>query len=189
MSAKILIDMDGVIADFVGAAHEVHDRGGTFTDPANRGIFEIETIWGISQKEFWKPIDKTEGFWENLQKTPEADHIVELAESLVGAKNVAILTAPHSSPACIPGKYTWLNKHYPQFRKRIIFGTAKEFLAGPERLLFDDRDKNIEAFNAAGGHGILVPRLWNAGHSVHRDCLEFVKEYAELALEEINVLR
>jgi hypothetical protein len=46
----------------------------------------------------------------------------------------------------------------------MIFTAAKKFLAGPDRLLIDDRDRNVEEFVAGGGHAILLPRLHNADH-------------------------
>lgn len=184
---KILLDMDGVLAEFVGAAFQVHGKDpSVLALPENVGIFEIEQIWGITPDQFWAPIDATPEFWEGLDKTDEADEIVRLAEEAVGPENVAILTAPHTSPACIPGKYAWLNRNYPQFRRRIIFGNAKEFMASPERILVDDRDENISGFVAAGGHGVLVPRLWNAGH-VHADeAMRLIRLQMEYAMKRVT---
>lgn len=160
---KVFCDMDGVLADFLGSVYEAHNRPTPYDNPEAYGKWDTEKLWGISVADFWKPVDDLGiSFWSNLKKTPEADEIVDLLCSRVGEENVAFLTAPHTSPACIPGKYEWLKKNYPIFSKRVIFGSAKEFLAGPNRVLVDDRDKNLTDFNNAGGRSIAVPRLWNS---------------------------
>lgn len=159
------IDMDGVVADFVGAACKAHNRSWPYDDPKNRGKFEIEPAWGITPKEFWAPIDALGvDFWLNLEKTPEADKIISRAISAYGVHNICMLTSPSDDPGCVPGKRGWMRKHYPNLAKSMLFGSAKQFLSGPKRVLIDDRDKNIDDFIAYGGTGILVPRPWNIGH-------------------------
>ena len=176
---KVFVDMDGVIADFVGGVIAAHKRS-VYDDPAHYGKFDIEKIWGIKVEEFWEPLDSYE-FWRGLAKTPEADRIVYIVTKKFGAENVAILTAPSESRFCVPGKRDWIAEHYPVFKNRMIFGSAKEFLAGPDRVLIDDRDKNAEVFEAAGGVSVLVPRLWNKRHPWARLASEVVyKEVAEI---------
>lgn len=160
---QCLIDMDGVIADFVGAISLAHNRPNPYLKPEAQGIWDMELLWGISAAEFYRPSDCRE-FWVSMPKTPEADQIVELALASFGLANTAILTAPSSFEGCIPGKRAWIERYYPTLKSQMIFGSAKEFLAGPNRWLLDDRDKNVDAFQKAGGHGVLVPRPWNRGH-------------------------
>lgn len=160
------LDMDGVIADFVGAIHKAHGREYCYSDPSVRGRFEIEEIWGISTNEFWST-DSYE-FWDGVQPTPEAEGIVSLVSDRFGVDNVAILTAPSDGPGCVPGKRAWMRRYFPQFHKRMIFcaAGAKAFLAGDGRYLIDDRDKNIVDFQKSGGSAILVPRHWNTEHAI-----------------------
>lgn len=162
---QCLLDMDGVIADFMGQLCKYHNRPSPYLDAANYGVWDTETLWGITVKEFWAPIkEDSEHFWKTIPKTPEADEIVRLATQYFGEENIAILTAPSDDEGAVPGKRKWMKKHFPQFEKRMIFGSAKEFLAAPYRTLIDDRDKNVEAFRKAGGKAILLPRLWNSEH-------------------------
>ena len=163
---KLFLDMDGVLADFVTGACLAHNRPSPYLDPEALGIFDMEKLWGISVNEFWRTIDAKVDFWDTLQKTPEADALVAAALSMFSIDNIAVLTAPSMDPTCVPGKRRWMQKHYPQLAKRMIFASAgaKQFLAGPSYILSDDRDKNISQFKLAGGVGILMPRLWNAGY-------------------------
>jgi 5'(3')-deoxyribonucleotidase len=162
---KCFLDMDGVIADFVKAIHEAHNRPYCYADPSARGKFEIEPLWGISSKDFWST-DSYE-FWDSVKPTPEATAIVDLVECAFGSENIAILTAPSNGSGCVPGKRNWVKRHFPQFHGRIIFTSAeaKGFLAGEGRVLVDDRDKNVADFRKFGGQAILVPRHWNSLHS------------------------
>lgn len=163
---QCLLDMDGVIADFMGQLCKYHGRPSPYLDPANYGVWDTEILWGITVEEFWAPIKEDSlYFWRTILKTPEADKIVQYATQFFGEENVAILTAPSDDEGAVPGKRWWMKKLYPQFEKKMIFGSAKEFMAAPYRTLIDDRDKNVEGFRAAGGKAILVPRLWNSLHA------------------------
>jgi 5'(3')-deoxyribonucleotidase len=160
----IFCDMDGVLVDFVGGMCAAHECTSPYAFSTSLGVFDMEKLWGITAAKFWEPANHP-GFWSSLGKTPEADEIVDLACSTVGTENVAILTAPNLSQYCVPEKREWIARYYPQLRNNILYGSAKRFLAGPGRVLLDDRDLNIENFRAAGGCGITVPRLWNKEHA------------------------
>ena len=161
MNELCFLDMDGVLANFVAGVCEVHNRPDPYLLPDYKGIFELYEIWEMSPADFWKPLSK-EGFWTNLAKMPDADQIVEVVCRKFGAENVCILTSPSLDSRSVPEKRIWCRRHYPQLASNILFGSAKHFLAGPGRVLIDDRDENICEFCEFGGSGILVPRPWNA---------------------------
>lgn len=178
MTCKCFLDMDGVIADFVGALCKIHGRETPYSQPESLGKFDTEKLWGISAEEFWAPVKKNSlEFWEGIEKTPEADEIVKLAVLEFGIENVCILTAPSSDHGSVPGKRAWIARHYPCFSKRILFATAsaKQFCAGRGKYLIDDKDSNVDEFDTAGGTGILVPRPWNAEHMLEGDLIQVVK--------------
>jgi len=184
---KCYLDMDGVLDDFVGAACREHVRP-CYDKPEHYGIFDMEKIWGITPKAFWSKLDvDAYKFWRRLEKTPEADEIVQLAIDTFGVENVAILTAAAMHPMCAAAKRDWIREYYPQFEKRIIYAQAKGFVGGPKKVLIDDRDRNIEDWEAAGGVGILVPRLWNKEYQYakHNQTLDMIKAGLD-TLEEIT---
>lgn len=162
MKSQLLLDMDGVLVDFVGGCSRAHGRESPYEHGMGRGEWDMAALWKISDDEFWEPTNSYD-FWFNLEKTREADAILGLANSIFGTENVAILSSPSSHPECIEAKIDWLDKHYPQFDhgKRVVFTYSKGFVAGPNRFLIDDRDKNIKEFNAQGGNAIYCPRPWN----------------------------
>lgn len=183
MTPKVYLDMDGVLADFQYESAKWHIKANPYLDPKNLGVWELEEIWGITPEQFWKPIDNFE-FWSNLPKTKEADWIVEEVERRFGRKNVAIATSPSKSEACFTGKRAWLRRNYPQFKDNIFFGKEKQFLAGENRWLLDDRDKNLDAFSAEGGQAIIIPRPWNSWHWAEGNFKSFVHEALEISFHQ-----
>lgn len=164
-STRILLDMDGVLSDFVTAISAVHHRPSPYLDPANWGTWEMEKIWGISVDDFYSPTDNIE-FWANMPCMPYGSHLVDDLVDTYGEDNIAICTAPTQSQYCIPGKRQWMKRHYAQYpdlARRMIFTKEKWFLSAPGMVLYDDRDKNVEDFvsRGAGGGAVLVPQLWN----------------------------
>jgi len=179
--------MDGVIADFVGAALRVHNATNLYSRGTSLGKFEIEELLGQTPQEFWGRLDRDPEFWYQLRPTRDASAIVEFAEDLVGREHVAILTSPAQSEHCIPGKRKFIADHFPQFNRRIITcpSATKCFVAGPQRILIDDRESNVDAFRVMGGIGVLVPREWNR---LHRKSPQFVLRSMEEQLREVGVL-
>ena len=173
---RCFLDMDGVLDDFNAGVHKLHGRSNLYDNPKFLKLLDIEVVWVIKQEEFWAPIQSTPGFWYSLPKTPEADQIVDLVVRNFGVENVCVLSSPAiGDPNCIPEKRAWINKYYPQFSKQMLFGGCKQFLAGPGRVLVDDRDKNIEEFAAAGGWGVTVPRPWNKLYSQFENVVSIVE--------------
>lgn len=162
---QILLDQDGVVADFVGGCCRLFGQPYPYITPDSLGCWEIEKLFGISGHLMWEAINHTSDFWSGLAKTTEADALVNLATQTVGVNNVGILTAARMQPNVILGKNAWIRGNYPQLKDRVLVGQAKEFCAGPHRLLIDDKDSNIQKFREGGGLAILVPRHWNSAHA------------------------
>lgn len=176
----VYCDMDGVLVDFVGAALRLHRATDLYTKyPGALGTFDIEKVLGITQDQFWAPINEETTFWEDLQPTAEAEWIVETLERIYGRENVCILTAPALGDTCFIGKRLWLRRHFPQFITRLAYAKDKSKFASPRHTLLDDADKNVAPFIKAGGQAVLVPRLWNAMYTYVKD----VKPWVEGGLE------
>jgi len=186
-SWRLFLDMDGVIADFVGAALRTHNAIGLYEKGRAQNCDDIAKLLGISQKDFWGKLDEDPQFWYSLRPTHDAEQLVEFAEDLVGREHVAILTSPAQSEHCVPGKRAFIARHFPQFSQRIIFcpSATKCFVAGPQRVLVDDKESNVEEFRRAGGIGVLVPREWNR---LYRKSPQFVLRSMEEQLREVGVL-
>jgi len=181
MSIQSLLDMDGVLVDFVGGACRLHGRANPYLSGYRDWLIcESPEFNGMSMREFCAPMGRE--FWASLDWTEDGREILACVEAAFGPENVCILSAPMLTDGCIDGKRDWINKHIPQYKTRYLFGNAKHFAAAPGRFLIDDRDDNIieyrkclyEMFPMPGtiqaneallkfcdAHAILVPRPWN----------------------------
>ncbi len=120
------------------------------------------------REEFWEQIGRE--VWVTAPESDEFKSLLERCESLVGRENVCILTTPILDPECLAGKLEWIHYHFPKWMHRqYLMGPQKYLLAGPDALLIDDSDRNVDAFRAAGGQAILVPRPWNILHGVNTE--------------------
>ena len=170
MIDRVLLDMDGVIVDFLGGAKAFHGKDykwhphepGKQTEQTS---WNIEPIWGLTPQELWDPLDRP--FWAGLDPHPWMPQIIALLEGHFGVDNICLLTSPIRTPGAIEGKIDWIRKHLPQYRRQFLVGPAKQFCAGPRHVLVDDHDVNIKKFSDAGGHTFLFPAPWNGRFNEH----------------------
>ena len=154
MKKRIMLDVDGILANFVAGAAAFHGK-----DPASFSSGDIVETWGFTASDFWNPLGYD--FWANLPVYDTAEEVVDICQKAVGPENVCLLTSPCATRGCAEGKIEWVRKHFPQFKRRVLVGEAKEFCASPTSMLVDDHDNNIDAFHRAGGWVFLYPRPWN----------------------------
>lgn len=151
--------MDGILADFVAGVCEAHKKPDPYLEPQNKGNYNIELIWKMNCEQFFAPCD--EDFWANLAPMYDAEHIVQTCIDSVGVENVCLLSSPSKNKGCVEGKLRWIIKHFPQFKRRFLFGPKKDFCAAPNRILVDDYKYNIIQFINAGGRTHHHARPWN----------------------------
>lgn len=160
MIEQVLLDMDGIITNFVKGICNAHNRPDPYNGDEHLGEFDMAKIWKMSNREFWKPCDYS--FWRTLDWMPDGKQIVALVESLIDESKIRVLTAPSSNDGCYDGKKDWLRFNLPGYK--MIAGSDKEFCSAPHRLLIDDRDENVKKYIESGGIAFLVPRPWNSAH-------------------------
>lgn len=171
MKMKIFVDMDGVIVDFntaalctncaaIGGEDEYPEECGwdilKACNKIRHSYSGVGRLPPITADEFWGALDYD--FWYDLQPYPVAQTFIKYLEFW---GDVYIVTAPARSTDCVAGKYSWIKEHFPDYRRKLIICTHKELLADKNSILIDDRDKNCEAFEKAGGFVVPVPRPWN----------------------------
>lgn len=149
-------DMDGLLADFTGAALAVH--GATIpVDDISWNFFEQI---GITEEQFWAPL-RNRGFWANIPPLNDGFELLSKVVGILGWDRIAIC----SNVACVTsadGKMDWLRRYVPALAKRAVFTTSKGICAYPGAVLLDDYEKNIRDFAQNGGRTILIPRTWNS---------------------------
>ena len=170
---RALLDMDGVVADFVLGAMQLHNKSWPYNDVQGDDGWNLDLVWGMKPCEFWDPMGFE--FWEGLQKTRDADAIVELLRLMVG-HDICFLSSPCFTLGCMEGKRAWASRFYPEIPvlfscQSMSAGAAppKWFCAGQETVLIDDSNANVTSFRKAGGKAVLVPRPWNHLHRLSEE--------------------
>lgn len=179
---KILVDLDEVLADFVGGAAEVWGTNRAeierLTEPGTWDmklpldkILKRETP--LTDGEFWSRLNTVE-FWENLKELPWMDEVVGLVNQ-ASKGNWRIVTAPSQGTTSYDGKVRWLKKRFGHKFDKFAITPHKEDFAKPGVLLIDDRESNLTKFRAEGGQGCLFPRMWNSHHPLAHDPITYVR--------------
>lgn len=160
----IYIDMDGVISNFTKAALIANGYPEDYEYTSNE--YQMERELGISTPTFWKNIDKGGvEFWENMEPYKWTEFLLGYFDKYI------ILTAPSLNPNCVKGKVEWMHKNIKKNFYSFIIAPAryKSLLAKSGDILIDDSDKNTEAWEKAGGIGILFPQPWNKNYKMADD--------------------
>ena len=135
---KIYCDMDGVLADFESGYEKL-------TGIDLKGEFQ-------KGSDFWDPISKAGvGFWAGLKWMPGGQKLWDYIKPY----NPDLLSAPSREESSRIGKAVWVKYKLPGTKLILRYAKQKQQLATPESILIDDRQINIDQWEAAGGIGIL----------------------------------
>lgn len=141
---KIYLDLDGVLCDFEHRYTKLFGR----TPHEARDKKEFSPDWTkFVEGENFATLPWFEGGEELLAFIRKCPVNIEILSSSGGKKFHDEVTAQ---------KLQWLRGHDIGYKANIVPGRRiKAEYASPDAILIDDTPDVIEAFNAAGGHGIL----------------------------------
>lgn len=162
MRRRVLLDVDGVLADFLSATFEfLRDwtgRSWTTMDLMSWEIFDHPELLSFKERgyEQWR----TQGFCGTLQPYQGAQAAVA---SMQEVADVYILTSPMDSLYWVHERDAWLKQHFGINRKNIIHTSAKYVCSGD--VLVDDRHDNIVQWleHHPEGLGVLWAHKYNDG--------------------------
>ena len=165
----ILLDMDGVLVDFVGAANALHDRPDYIPDR-----YDYWTEWGITEDDFWRPINELgEAFWANLPLYDWAEDLIHYCLSL---DNIFVATkASTRVPSSTAGKIKSIKRIFGASFDDFAVISDKSRLAARGRILIDDHPTNCFHFQFAGGQAIVFPRPWNGLYWAADRCYDYTR--------------
>lgn len=181
-----MLDMDGVVADFVEASLSLHGVPYPYDNLKGDEAWDLMKHIGMSHEDFWRPLGYD--FWSSIPKTPEADRIVDILVGFLGEEHVCFLTSPCNTDGCMDGKRAWAHKHYPNIP--VLFSVRsgnsspppKQFCASSRSILVDDHTLNVNNFRQQGGKAFLVPRPWNKDWAQETNLVANLHEFFELCL-------
>ena len=137
----ILVDMDGVIADWGRAYGECLDRYGesaaSIPRHENQITFNLHTDRTAEEIEIIKRVMVEPGFYARLDPIPGAK--TALKQMVKDGHDVRIVTSPWvSNPTCASDKLNWIAHHYgSHWASRVVITTDKTLVRGD--ILIDDK--------------------------------------------------
>ena len=167
----IVLDLDGVLADFTGGACAVHGRPHHIVT-----TWDWYKDWGHSDRDFWHPIEKMGfAFYPVYVKPyPWLDELLTLVKQF----DWVLATANPLHPDLAASKVEWINKYIGKDAP-VMMGNHKELLAKEGRLLIDDSDVNTNAFRGRGGMAVTFPQPWNKAKDNLKDRVGHIKRALE----------
>lgn len=159
---RILIDQDGVIADWGRAFNEALDFYGE--DAAGIPRHEQQTTFNLNEgrtlreRAILKEVMGKEGFYRGLQPIPGARTALRRLRG--DGFDVRIVTSPWvSNPTCASDKLNWVARYYgAQWAQRVILTTDKTLVRGD--FLIDDKPEVTGAVTPSWEH-ILFTQPYN----------------------------
>lgn len=178
---RIFLDVDGVLANFVGASGKLF--GHTHDEVDEYAYYK--SLLGLSSTQFWDGIrahSPVQGsFWREIEPYPWCRDLHTLCNTY---GPVTLLTAPPGTVRedkrnMLVGRTDWIHDHFGETYDEYFIGIKKERFASPDAVLIDDLDHNIDFWTKAGGKAILFPHRWNANRHLVGDQMGYVKAQLE----------
>jgi len=159
---RVLVDMDGVIADWGAAYGASLDAFG----PAAWGIprhsdqrsFNLKEGRTVAEKRIIDLVMVEPGFYSRLQPIPGASWALRSMHQR--GHDVRIVTSPFvSNPTCASDKLNWVREHYgDRWAQRVILTTDKTLVWGD--VLIDDKPEVTGDVEPAWEH-VLFDQPYN----------------------------
>lgn len=180
----VLLDVDGVIYDFVG--HMVSTHFAKYNKkPSDINTYYMHEVLGLSKEEFWKVCEEADGVFCKGQFYGWAESLIKTCYSY--AKNVAFCTNPGNHPKHWAEKkimFDNLSKLLKKDFPALIATQHKELFSFDQVVLIDDYEKTVDKFNNGEGIGVLFPQHWNKNGT--EQLLSDPVGYIDCTLDDIN---
>lgn len=150
MKKRILVDMDGVLADVYSRFFELHESetGERLTVADVAGLLEAEAF---QNQRKWV---SASGFFRNLPVMPGSREVLRRLNDLYWIIVVSLAT---EFPYCLTDKQLWLHDNFPFISwQQIVFCGDKNIIKA--EIMIDDHFKNLDHFK---GRTILFTQPHN----------------------------
>ncbi len=179
---RILLDCDGVLADFPSAAlRYINGRAGR--EYLLGDIEEHDILKALCLTHWQDDFDRWCSETDVCREIEPYDGARAFVDALREIGELVIVTSPYGAvPAWQHSRLWWLKKHFAIEKRDVVFCKRKDLVRGS--VLIDDKIENVEAFDAlAGQTGLLFSRPWNASAAHHtrvdsyRGALKVVRDW------------
>jgi 5'-nucleotidase len=152
MALRLIIDMDGVIADIYAqyARFEASESGIKRSCEDLKGKSESEVFRNLREYLF------TRGFFRDAPVIPGS---IPALKELNAQYDLFVVSSATEFPQSLQEKYDWLQEHFPFLSwKQMVFCGSKAIIHGD--IMIDDHFKNLDSFS---GRTILFTQPHNDG--------------------------
>jgi len=183
MKKKILLDVDGVLGDFHGAANKlIFDLFKLDIKPEKFITWDVTDV--LESKEMKDDLNHEitkPGFCSSIEPYQEAMEAVRQLRE-IGTCEIVFVTSPNKNGIqWVHERDAWLIKHFEAKYEEIIHVYNKRLVSG--NLLIDDKPKNIEEWTTANpqGKALLWDQPYNKYSSLERvdnwnDIVDLIEE-------------
>lgn len=161
MKTLYFVDMDGVLADFIGGVEREFGRepGSLKASRTYDLHVPLNLSYGALSNRL-RTATEANQFWLGLHPTPWAHELVKRFDF---RSNAFILTSPWAGDyQCYAQKVEWCARYFDIGSDRVIPFPHKHLLAAPGRVLIDDLPGHCNDWCRAGGKAVLFPCQHNA---------------------------
>jgi 5'-nucleotidase len=138
VNKRLIVDMDGVLADIYSQLFDFEQR-----DTGRRK--STAEVTGISESQAFPGLEAylhTPGFFRGAPVIPESR---EILEKLNAHYDVFIVSAATEFPLSLAEKQAWLREHFPYISwQQLVLCGSKRIVQGD--IMIDDHFKNLDAF-------------------------------------------
>jgi 5'-nucleotidase len=169
---RILVDMDGVLADVYSRFLELHEK--------ETGIRKsLEELAGLTEGEAFPAAYgwvAAPGFFRTIPLVPDSQRVLKLLNETY---EIIVVSMATQYPASLTDKQLWLNDNFPFISwKQVVFCGDKSLI--PADIMIDDHFKNLDHFK---GETIMFVQPHNINSTGHHH--KKVSSWAEI---EIHLL-
>jgi len=158
----IFCDLDGVLADFCGAALDLFEANATPADVTHYDALPV--LCGLTEHAFWRELERRGGsdFWADL---PPYYWAGDLVDYLRRAGDVHLISTPPPGLGGEHGKAIWCRRYFPGLRLWLVPEGQRHLLSRPGRVLVDDCPANVQTWRRFPHYGtaVLFGQPWNGG--------------------------
>ena len=166
----VLVDCDGVVADFLSATIDhIKNKHGiviNYNDVTDWNVFDSLKISGLRHS--LKHAVENDNFCMNIK--PYED-MVSYVKSISAHHNVYIVTAPFFAKNWMDQRVEWIKKHLNIDMNKIIFAEHKSIIQGD--IIIDDKLDNVLDWKTFNKNGDAI--LWSQPYNINSQLRHGIK--------------
>jgi 5'-nucleotidase len=154
---RILVDMDGVLADVYTRFLDLYEEETGIRKPMEE-LIDIKEGESFPQVPRW--VD-TPGFFRSLPVIPDSQRVLK---SLNDVYEIIVVSMATEFPASLTDKQLWINDFFPFISwKQVVLCGNKSLI--PADIMIDDHFKNLDYFK---GETLMFVQPHNLNSTGHR---------------------